>query len=249
MKRLLIRADDFGFSEGVNLGLAKMVQHGIVRNVGLMPNMAAAEHGVSLLKDFPVCYGQHTNICVGQPLTDPERIPSLVQENGEFKTATVYRKAEEDFVVLEEALLEIEAQYQHFLELVGDKPCYFEGHAVSSGNFFKALQMTAERHDLRYLDFSSKGPIRFGNTNLYPVMESMEASYDPYASLKKAATGSWNLEGCGMLICHPGYLDHYLLTHGLLTVPRTQEVEMLCDPTVRLWLAEQNVQLVTFDDL
>lgn len=84
-KRLLIRADDLGFSEGVNYGIAKAVREGIIRSVGIMTNMPSAEHGVSLLKGVPVCYGRHTNICVGRPLTDPKFIPSITQENGEFK--------------------------------------------------------------------------------------------------------------------------------------------------------------------
>ena len=34
-----------------------------------------------------------------------------------------------------------------------------------------------------------------------------------------------------------------------MTTARVREVEMLCRPHVRAWLAEQPVQLVTYDDL
>ena len=84
MRKLLIRADDFGFSEGVNYGIAKTVYDGLIQNVGLMPNMEAATHGVSLLRGTKVCLGQHTNLCVGKPISDPALIPSLVEENGEL---------------------------------------------------------------------------------------------------------------------------------------------------------------------
>ena len=110
MKRLLIRADDLGFSEGTNYGIAKTVNDGIIRSVGLMPNMPAAQHGFDLIKNMEICLGQHTNICVDRPLTDPKRIPSLVDENGEFKSSSIYRSAQKDFVVLDEVVLEIEAQ-------------------------------------------------------------------------------------------------------------------------------------------
>ena len=125
MKRLLIRADDLGFSEGINYGIQKSVKDGIIRSVGLMPNMPAAAHGVSLLAGLPVCFGQHTNISVGRPLTDPERIPSITKENGEFKSSREYRVAKQDFVVLDEVVLEIEAQYRRFMQLTGQKPHYF----------------------------------------------------------------------------------------------------------------------------
>lgn len=65
MKRILIRADDLGYSEGVNYGIAKAVCEGIIRSVGVMPNMPAAEHGLNLLKDVPVCYGQHNGATRG----------------------------------------------------------------------------------------------------------------------------------------------------------------------------------------
>ena len=65
MKKILIRADDLGYSEGINYGIAKSVREGIIKSVGIMTNMPAAEQGLKLLADIDVCYGQHTNICIG----------------------------------------------------------------------------------------------------------------------------------------------------------------------------------------
>lgn len=130
MKRLLIRADDLGYSEGVNCGIAKTVKHGLIRSAGVMTNIPTAVHGLDLLKGRELCLGQHTNICTGRPLSDPKKIPSLCQENGEFHTSREYRmvaKQGKDFVVLDEAILEIEAQYRKFKKLTGKEPGYFEG--------------------------------------------------------------------------------------------------------------------------
>lgn len=77
-----MRADDLGFSEGINYGIEKSIKEGIIRSAGVMVNMPATQHGLDLLKDADVCFGLHTNICVGRPLTDPKRIPSLVDEAG-----------------------------------------------------------------------------------------------------------------------------------------------------------------------
>ena len=65
MKQLLIRADDLGYSDGVNYGIAKAVNKGVVKSVGVMTNMPTAMDGLKLLKKENVCLGQHTNICVG----------------------------------------------------------------------------------------------------------------------------------------------------------------------------------------
>lgn len=254
-KKILIRADDLGYSEGVNYGIAKSVKDGLVGSVGIMTNMAAAEHGVELLADVPVCYGQHTNICVGCPVSDPELIPSLCQENGSFKPSKAYREASargEDFVVLDEAVTEIEAQYHRFVELVGDKPHYFECHAVGSPNFMKGLEIVAKRYALPYLDFSvmlTQGYIPFHGAKLYLTMDASSPEYVPFECLKKVVQKEYSPNEYGMFVCHPGYLDDYLLNHSSLTVNRTKEVAMLCDPAVKIWLADHDVELITYDDI
>lgn len=249
-KRLLIRADDLGYSEAVNYGIAKSVKDGIIRSVGLMTNMPASRHGVELLKGIHVCYGQHTNICVGRPITDPKLIPSITNESGEFKSSREYRSAKEDFVVLEEVILEIEAQYQRFVELTGQQPSYFEGHAVASANFFEGLQIVAERHGLPYLNISFDGsPVIFGHSKLYMSMDSMKPDYDPFESLKRDALKDYGDDGCCMFVCHPGYLDDYILKTSSLTVPRTQEVAMACSLATKQWLEENEIVIVTYDDL
>ncbi len=255
MKQLLIRADDLGFSEGVNYGIAKAVAGGLVRSVGVMTNMPAAAQGLALLKGFPVCLGQHTNICTGTPLMDPKRIPSICQENGEFKSSKAYRDAAKngrDFVVLEEVILEIEAQYQRFRELTGQEPGYFEGHAVASPTFFRGLEIVAERHGLPYLAMSMDGsPVRFRNTAVYAFRPRDFKAYEaePFTAVQEAVQNAH--EGaCDMMVFHPGYIDAYLLEHSSMTIPRVKEAEMLCRPPVRQWLeTQQEVHLVTYDDL
>lgn len=249
MGRILVRADDLGYCEAVNYGIAKAVKEGIIRSVGLMPNMESAQHGVDLLKGAEVCYGQHTNICNGRPLTDPALIPSLVQANGEFKTTAEYRGAKEDFVVLEEVLLEIEAQYRRFVELVGDKPHYLEAHAVPSANLFKGLEIVAQRHGLQYLAMNPKGAAKFRDTQLYTSMDSMLPDYNPFESLKKAALRDVGSNGCVMMVCHPGYVDDYVYKTSFITKQRAQEVAMCIAPETKQWLAEHDIQVVTYDDL
>ena len=248
MKRLILRADDLGFSEGVNCGIERSVRDGLIRNVGIMTNMPAAPHGVELLSGLPVCFGQHTNICAGRPLTDPKLIPSITNANGEFKSSKVYRSAKEDFVVLDEVILEIEAQYRRFKELTGQEPSYFEGHAVASANFFKGLAIVAGRHGLRYLGLSLDGPVSFGHSRLYMHMESMQPDYDPMESMRKMKFHEGEDEA-DIFICHPGYLDAYIMKASSLLMPRVLEVEMLTGQELKDYISAQNIQNVTFDDV
>lgn len=251
LKRFLIRADDLGYSKGMNYGIAEAVKNGIIQSVGLMPNMTDAYHGVKLLEDADVCYGQHTNISVGRPVTDPKRIPSITQKNGEFKSSRMYRDAAldgTDFVMLDEVILEIEAQYQQFVRLTGRQPSYLDGHAVASPNFYKGMEIVAKRHDIDYLYFSFQEPCVFCGHKLQLVMEAGMPDYDPFETLKRGI-----IEGesgyIPMMVCHPGYLDAYILRTSSLTFPRTLEVEMACSDETRRWLKEYEVQLITYDDL
>lgn len=249
MKKILIRADDLGYSEGVNYGIAKSVKEGIIGSVGVMTNMPAVVHGLNLFEDTKVCFGQHTNICIGKPITDPSLIPSITNENGEFKSSKEYRQAKEDFVVLEEVILEIEAQYRRFIELTGETPHYFEGHAVASANFFKGLEIVADKFGLKYSGFSIDGtPLKIDKKDVCVTMDSMMPNYNPFESLKKIVENAED-DKYYMFICHPGYLDGYILKNSSLTIPRPMEVDMVCDPNTKKFIEASGVKLITYDDL
>lgn len=253
MIQLILRADDVGYSEAVNYGIAKTVKEGLIGSVGLMPNMPSAAHGLALLEGTGVCIGQHTNICIGRPCADPARIPSLLDEKGFLKSSRTYREAwkkGECFTVLEEMVLEIEAQYQRFVQLTGRQPQYFEGHAVLSKHLMQGLEIVAQRHGLKYNNmYPGDETGTFGGRPVAACpMRSMEPDYDPVQSLKDAVLHA-RTDMPNVFVCHPGYLDAYLLRSSSLTVNRTKEVEMLCDPAMRSWLEEHDVQLLRYSDL
>ncbi|MDR1033588.1 MAG: ChbG/HpnK family deacetylase [Bifidobacteriaceae bacterium] len=247
-KKFMIRADDLGYSRGVNYGILDSLQGELVKTVGVMTNMEASEHGVELLKGMDLCLGQHTSISAGRPITDPSKIPSITTSDGFLKSSSDYRSAKEDFVVLDEVILEIEAQYQRFVALTGQQPVYFEGHAVASDNFFKGLEIVAKKHSLKYLGMSLDGtPVTFNDTPVYLHMESMLPNYDPAEAILRAAKAHGN--ACDIYVCHPGYLDADILEHSTLTTDRVHEVQALRDAELRERLEELGVELVTFSDL
>ena len=249
MKKLLVRADDLGYCESVNYGLARAVKSGIIRCVGVMPNMEWAEHGVRLLDGTDVIFTVHANICQGKPLTDPSLIPSLVDEAGNFKDKSLYREAKEDFVVLEEVLLEVEAQYLRLVELTGKKPYMVEAHAVPSANFNKALGMVAKKYGVESLQFiPGRGP-KVGNTIFKFSMDSGNADYVPFESLKKAMDQDFAEDEAMLMVLHPGYVDEYVLNTSYITTQRAREVAMACDPAVPQWCEENGVKLITYADL
>ena len=248
MKKILVRADDLGYCEAFNYGLARAVKSGIVRSVGVMANMEWAEHGVRLLDGTDVTFTQHAVISQGRPITDPKLIPSLVTETGEFKSNAVYRAAKEDFVVLEEAVMEIEAQFLRLTEWIGKKPFMVEGHAVPSMNFNKAMAIVAEKYGVETMKFGPDG-VKIGNTRMKFSMDSGNADYNPFESFKKAVMQPMEEDEAALMVLHPGYVDQYVLTTSYITVQRALEVAFATNPEVPKWCAENDVKLLTYADL
>jgi predicted glycoside hydrolase/deacetylase ChbG (UPF0249 family) len=70
--RILLRADDLGYSRGVNCGLAWACDNGLPMSVGLMTNLPDVRHGHGLVAGKGHCLGMHTTISAGRPLSDPD---------------------------------------------------------------------------------------------------------------------------------------------------------------------------------
>lgn len=254
MRQLIIRADDLGYSEAVNYGIEKTVKEGLVSSVGVMPNMPAVQHGLKLLKGTNVALGQHTNICLGFPCANPSLIPSMLDENGCFHSSKAFREAYKvgrNLIKLEEAVIEIEAQYQRFKELTGVEPEYFEAHAVVSDNLFKALAIVAEKYHLPLNDINpmvEDGTFRGKPIHTLPY-GAFDQDYQPFKCLQDGILHHFREDMPNVAIFHPGYLDDYILTHSSLTVNRTKEVEMLVDKKTKEWLKSQNIELLNYEQV
>ena len=249
MNKILVRADDLGYCESFNYGLARAVTSGIVRSVGVMVNMEWAEHGVRLLDGCGVTFTQHAVISQGRPLTDPKLIPSLVTETGEFKSNAVYRAAKEDFVVLEEAVMEIEAQFLKLTEWLGHKPFMVEGHAVPSMNFNKAMAIVAQKYGVECMKISPEGKPMIGKYKFGFSMDSGNPDYNPFESFKKAALQPQAEDEAMLMVLHPGYVDKYIYDTSYITKNRALEVDFAINPEVPKWCEENDVKLLTYADL
>jgi hopanoid biosynthesis associated protein HpnK len=79
VRRLIINADDFGLTPGVNRAIVEAHEHGIVTSTTLMANSSAFEEAVRLAQaNSRWSVGCHVVLLDGQPLIDPSRVTSLV---------------------------------------------------------------------------------------------------------------------------------------------------------------------------
>ncbi len=85
MKCLIVNADDFGLTAGVNRAVIEAHTSGIVTSTTVMVNMPAFDEAVRLAKEYPsLGVGLHFNITQGAPVAEASRVSSLLNERGEF---------------------------------------------------------------------------------------------------------------------------------------------------------------------
>ncbi|KKK62176.1 hypothetical protein LCGC14_3006960, partial [marine sediment metagenome] len=70
--RLIVNADDLGWSEGVNQGIFRAHREGIVTSATLAANMPGAQAAVDQLADAAPALGVgiHLNVCQGPAMSD-----------------------------------------------------------------------------------------------------------------------------------------------------------------------------------
>jgi hopanoid biosynthesis associated protein HpnK len=85
LKQLIITADDFGLSRGVNAAVEKGWRDGILTCTSIMPAGAAFGEAVKIARRNPALQvGLHLTLLQGQSVLPHAQIPDLVNEAGEF---------------------------------------------------------------------------------------------------------------------------------------------------------------------
>ncbi|MEE6453141.1 chitin disaccharide deacetylase [Gottfriedia acidiceleris] len=124
MTKLIVNADDFGYSKGVNYGIIDAHLNGIVNSTTMMMNMYAVEHGIELAKLHPTLgLGVHLVLTAGKPLLS--NLKTIVDPNGDFLKNSYWY--DNPVINVEEVEKEWDAQIQKFLSY-GLKPSHLDSH-------------------------------------------------------------------------------------------------------------------------
>jgi predicted glycoside hydrolase/deacetylase ChbG (UPF0249 family) len=90
--RLIINADDFGLTPGINRAIAELHSAGVLTSATLMANGPAFEDAVAVARTHPsLGVGCHIALTDGVPVSDPQRIPTLIGPDGKsFRPSIVH---------------------------------------------------------------------------------------------------------------------------------------------------------------
>jgi hopanoid biosynthesis associated protein HpnK len=83
MKKLIVNADDFGFTSGVNNGIVQAYKKGIVTSTTIMANGQGFEGAVELARQNPgLGVGCHLSLVGGPPVAATTKIKQLLEADG-----------------------------------------------------------------------------------------------------------------------------------------------------------------------
>lgn len=86
-KKLIVNADDFGYSTAVNQAIIQAFEQGILTSCSLMVGEAAFDEAVKLARAHPkLAVGLHLVVICGRSVLPHSEIPHLVDKSGNFPT-------------------------------------------------------------------------------------------------------------------------------------------------------------------
>ena len=89
MAQLIVNADDFGLTAGVNRAIAELHQAGLLTSTTLMARAAATDRAIQIAHSMPsLGVGCHIVLVDGEPVLPPSQIPTLIDtRTGRFRSS------------------------------------------------------------------------------------------------------------------------------------------------------------------
>jgi predicted glycoside hydrolase/deacetylase ChbG (UPF0249 family) len=230
-RTLIVNADDFGLSPGVNAGVARTHEHGILTSASLMVRPDAAAEAAAYARATPAL-GLGLHVDLGEwarhdrTWTAVYEVVSLDGDPGAVEA-------------------EIQAQLDRFRGLTGREPTHLDSHQhvhrwAPLVDMFRRVAAELEiplRNDLGGVRYCGDlyGHDEHGN----PIPEAVTPD-----ALVEIIHGLG--PGVTELACHPGIGAD---TGSAYDREREQEVEVLCDPRVAEAVRAEGVALRSYADI
>ena len=162
----------------------------------------------------------------------------------------------------EETYRELRAQFDRFVELAGRKPGYLHGHSLGHEHYNEAIHQISEEEGIPYSADIKK---KYGFRSAFDLMNfdfekmdpsKMKKEFDPMIQYKKD-TLAQTMEIADYLLGgeyaeiggHPGYVDAELMDLTTLSIERARDLQMMTSDTIRQWVKDNNIELITYYDL
>ncbi|WP_342753315.1 chitin disaccharide deacetylase [Shouchella clausii] len=248
MKKLIINADDFGYSRGVNFGIVDAHRLGILTSTTLMTNMPGADHAAELADQFPdLGIGVHLVLTCGRPLLRTHK--TIVDVQGNFRKLDFYKGA---FTIdYDEVYAEWKAQIETCINM-GLEPDHLDSHhhINASPGISDAFLTLAKEYRLPVRN--NMGEKTAAELKRKGIKTTDSFSYLIETTLKddEALDNLFKNHDSVEVMSHPAYLDKELLASSSFTFPRVDELEFLTDEEIVTRVrSRKDIQLVTYQSI
>ena len=274
IKRLIINADDFGFSRSVTDGIIHAHSHGILTSTTLMTTMPDCDRAMDIARSHPqLGVGIHLCLTQGTPRSGP--LQYLASANNQFPrhVGQLLRRIHLNRKALDEVRAEWAAQIEYALNYAL-RPTHLDSHkhihhwpalANVAVNLAGQYQIPCLRcaDEISVVGTPALAPgyrgLRFLARRLKRRLGGVQLrSTDWFYGL--GATGKFSSErwllfldhlppGTGEVMVHPGYSTDLDAQSTRLTTQRQLELEGLCAPVVIEKMDALKVQRAHFGQL
>lgn len=255
MKHLIINADDFGYSKAVNLGIMESHINGVLTSTTLMANMPGVDHAVSLLKDMPnLCVGAHLTLTCGKPMLG-EKVSTLIKENGYF-----FKLEDMENKVVQMDTSEIYEEWKtqiRYLLKKGVNLSHIDSHhhVHTFKEHEEMIKVLSEEFNLPVRNCNNvlENKIRFLDLCNYNPIRNMEEKYENvriecFKAIEEIIKKNIQYENTEAM-CHPAFLDSYLLENSSFNIARIREVDILCDQLMRDLINKYEIKLCNYKNI
>ena len=232
MKLLIVNADDFGYTPGVNRAIVEASRAsggGIITSTSLLANGMAFDDAVSLANRTPgLDIGCHFNLVEGRPVAAPSEVPGLLDAAGNFAGA---RKLAQWLVSGRARLDELERECCAQVERVlaaGLQPSHLDTHQHTHlhPRVTRAVARTARRYGIHWV----RRP--FENFAAPPGQGKLTRRV--LASSLKVLAGSFDREMAKSGVQTPDRFTGFVLTGRLTTATLRATLHSLPEGTTEL---------------
>jgi chitin disaccharide deacetylase len=132
---LTIVADDYGIGRETSRGILDLAAEGRVTAAVLIVNAPDAHRAARawLAAEPPADFGWHANLTIDRPILPASRVPSLVRADGSFwPLRSFLRRVCLGLIRGADVVVEWQAQYTRFVDLVGRPPALVNSHQHAS---------------------------------------------------------------------------------------------------------------------
>lgn len=248
MNLLIVNADDFGYSAGINYGIIDAYQNGILSSTTLMANMPGFKQATLLAKENPeLGVGVHLTLTCGSPVKN--NVKSLVETDGKFHKLSFYEK--DFFIDLDELYDEWKAQIDAVIA-GGIRPTHLDSH--HHVNTIAPLTTIFERLAKEY-DLPVRHNYEFSKSfvttrRFFTVLDTLGRDKEIWKPMTiHNLIEDVKTFGSVEAMTHPGYIDAVVLDNSSLNDNRAFQLRELQKESYRKLLQENDITLGTYADL